>query len=100
MNKIFSIMVNDDDNELIKAVDILRDYGIDVVFITRSHIVDEFGKITKEIKVIQNMINASYGRVALHLPKGISYEDYVKNFLYVLSRNFSKDFSIISINSL
>lgn len=54
----------------------------------------------KEIKVIQNMINASYGRVALHLPKGISYEDYVKNFLYVLSRNFSKDFSIISINTL
>lgn len=52
MNKIFSIMINDDDNELIKAVDILRDYGIDVVFITRSHIVDEFGKITKEIKVI------------------------------------------------
>lgn len=54
----------------------------------------------KEIKVIQNMINASYERVMLHLPKGTSYEDYMKNFLYVLSRNFSKDFSIISINTL
>ena len=36
-------------------------------------------------------------RTNKEIPKGISYEDYVKNFLYVLSRNFSKDFSIISI---
>lgn len=54
----------------------------------------------KDIEDIERKINEGYQSIKNHLKKGISYEEYKKNYIYVLSRNFARNISILTINTL